>query len=72
MNFFQLNWAPRLLGVPLFMGRIVDPSGKRKLGTPAARSSKLMAKALRRLDVPHQGGSDGDSESIRFPDERGR
>merc|ERR1712061_705198 len=58
----------RSLGVPLFMGRIVDPSGQRKLGT-SAKSSKLMAKSLRRLGV--EEGLE-DSESIRFPDERGR
>merc|ERR1719499_2049438 len=56
----------RSLGVPLFMGRIVDPSGKRTLGSQV-RSSKLIAKALRRIDV--QAESD---EGITFPDERGR
>ena len=41
-------------------------SGKRTLGSQV-RSSKLIAKALRRIDV--QAESD---EGITFPDERGR
>lgn len=60
----------RSLGVPLFMGRIVDPSGQRRLG--AARATKQMSAALMTKVLRREESEDNGSESIRFPDERGR